>query len=871
MKSCHAKALGCLLVGIAQLAYATDIGLALAAAERATAPPNPPAIEDKLNWIEYLDNQVTKRIAISGFRRLGYHLTWVNGDQTAFALDNFSGLGGQRFTDLGSISVTGTRVFDTLTFNATIQDSRFRDPDNQRFLFEYARGPWRANYGDLFGTLTNTNPYASLNRTLRGGSLEFKSGGLTAKALTSQARGQARTLSFSGNNSTGPYFLQSSQIIRGSETVRLDGTTLQAGRDYILTPEIGVIEFTRSVSPSSTIVITFEVRGSNQEGGSVSGVGVTYDAQRAGRLGVTVIQQRAGSGRFLGTQRTELFQGFGAASTPYTLQFEPLRPNPITIRVDGIIQAEGADYFFDALNPAVFFFRRFIPTTSEISVVYTPRPTGTVDGDREVIGADYRYPLGTKGRNGTASLSYAQGRLKSPINPQSGAATGLDLLWNDGPATLTFRARDIEPGYTSVETRTFNRNERATDFRLDMRPNIRTTYGTSLSNSRITIRTTDTSGNVSFRPARSTSAGVFYDLVSETNRQMPLRVSLDRGLVSNNQNDSRTDTLRIGTRGEFGGNTWTANLLSANGSAPVSFSTGAARSDFNLFGLEAGLSRRQSGAWTFDWQGSVNEATSGDTSGTGFRSDFRVNYNREKLTVSTGWSAVDSGGLTNLGGFTGGSGLGLGESGFSGGLGNILTEATRSSRVSLDANYQPISTLGVRGGVYQTFTRGSVSSNSKTTGYLLSADTTVGRQQLTLSLDQSQTEFIGSVSTSRATSISAGLQGEFSRRLGYSFRANSLQTGGSSLFRQNGSFFEGSLSYLLAARETLSFDFALGSSTGNFGQDDRSLGLFYGYRLIENARLNVGYRYRNVINRDPSVTSGQYRFSGLDLELSFVF
>lgn len=871
MKPCHARALGCLLAGASAVASATDVGLALGAAERATAPPNRPAREDRLNWIEFLDNQVTKRIAISGYRRLGYHLTWVTGDKTAFELDNFSGLGGQRFTDLGSITVSGARVFDTLTFNATIQDSRFRDPDNNRFLFEYTRGPWRANYGDLFGTLTNTNPYANLNRTLRGGSLEYKSGGFTAKALTSQARGQARTLSFSGNNSTGPYFLQSSQIIRGSETVRLDGVVLEAGRDYILTPEIGVIEFTRSVSPSSTVVVTFEVRGSNQEGGSVSGVGMSYDAKRAGRFGVTAIQQRAGSGRFLGSQRTELFQGFGAASTPYTLQFEPLDTRPITIRVDGIIQAEGADYVFDTLNPAVFFFRRFIPTTSEISVVYTPRPTGTVDGDREVYGADYRYPLGASGRNGTASLSYAVGRLKSPVNPQSGAAKGLDLFWNDGPATLTFRARDIAPGYTSVETRTFNRNERAYDFRLEMRPNLRTTYGTSHSNSRITIRTTDINGNVAYRPARSTTAGVFYDLVSETNRQMPLRVSADRSRVNNNGNDSLADTMRLGTRGEFAGNSWTANLVRATGFAPTSFAANSPKNDFKLFGIEAGINRRQSGSWTFDWQGSVNQAESGDRSGTGFRSDFRVNYNRDKLTVSTGWNAVDSGGLTNLGGFTGGSGLGLGESGFSGGLGNILTEATRSSRVSVDANYQPLTNLSVRGGVYQTFTRGSVSSNSKTTGYLLSTDATWGRQQMTLSVDQSQTEFIGSSTTSRATSISAGLQGEFSRRLSYSLRASSLQTGGTSQFRQNGGYVEGGLSYLLTPRESINFDFALGSSTGNFAQEDRSLGLFYGYRIIENARLNVGYRYRNVINRDPDVTSGQYRFSGLDLELSFVF
>jgi hypothetical protein len=65
-------------------------------------------------------------------------------------------------------------------------------------------------------------------------------------------------------------------------------------------------------------------------------------------------------------RRTEQFYGFGAPSTPYDLQFPPLRDanNPIIITVGGVPQVEGVDYYFDELLPYRFYFTRYMPQQS---------------------------------------------------------------------------------------------------------------------------------------------------------------------------------------------------------------------------------------------------------------------------------------------------------------------------------------------------------------------------------------------------------------------------------------------------------------------------------------------------------------------------
>lgn len=819
---------------------------------------------------QYVRRTVLDRTQLAGFRRLGYHIIDINGDSEAFAIDNYGGQGDRRFTDQGTLSITANKVLDLISFTATVQDSRFRDPDNDRFRLEYDRGPLLVAYGDLRGNLTNSNTYASLNRTLRGVEVGFTKGNFRLQALQSQARGQARTISFNGNNSPGPYFLNATQIVRGSETVRVDGIVQAPGLDYTLTPEAGILEFQRSISPSSTVVVTFEIYGANAQTGSVAGAGLTYDMKKSGRIGFTAIQQKAGSASSVGTQRTELFQGFGPAGTPYTLQFTPWPSRPITIRVDGVVQVLGVDYTFDTSIPSVFYFNRFIPSTSEVSVLYTPLPTTTTDGDRTVWGLDYRLPLGKRGANGMWTTEFASGRMESPLDPLSGLARSTTVLWQDGPVTLNGRLKSVDPGFTSVETRTFNRNEKSVDVRAEIAPNSAYRYGVNHSNSLIAVRRRDNNGNLITSPARSTNVGSFYELLPE-GPGTPIRMEWQRSRARLTGNDSSVDTIRASTGDMTRGTEWRIGAVRQTGRAPVSSSSGAARQSFTVNGIEARATRQEGDRWTLDAQSSITSADAGGERGTGTRLDLSTTYSIPKLAISASWSDANSGGVTSLGGFTDGSSIGLGESGFTNTGGIVQLESTRQQRLALNAAYFPFDGLSVRGAAYRYSQSGQISSNSETTGFSVGIDSLIKDHRIFVSADLSSTKFLDSPFTSEATTLSLNADGPLLRKMRYSFRASQLVTGGTSQFRQNGGFIEGSLVYDLTDRIAFIADASRGNSSGYLAQEDRSFGLSASYRIWENLRFNAGYRYRSVTNLDPGQTSGAYRFNGLDFELTFSF
>jgi hypothetical protein len=357
------------------------------------------------NPLQWLNRDVLQRIQITGYRQFGFHSHSVVGDRQAFESLTYYGMGDRRFTDTGNMTFTGRNVFGLFNFDMQLQDSRFRDPQGQRISLNYNQGPWAVDAGDIQGSLLNTNTFASLNKSMKGLSAGFKSGRFAVKALRSDTKGSARTISIQGNNSSGPYYLQTSQIIADSEQVQLDGREMVLGKDYVINYEIGAITFIdRLVAPTSTILVSYEALGFNSAPGLVQGVGASYNMGKFGQIGLTHIEQKSRSGGGL-SSRIEQFQGFGAPSTPYFLQFEPLETRPVLIRVDGIVQREFIDYNFDAQNRSIFYFRRFMPATANIEVIYTPRPTASVDGDRRVLGFDYRLPFG---KNNGSYIQYSQ-------------------------------------------------------------------------------------------------------------------------------------------------------------------------------------------------------------------------------------------------------------------------------------------------------------------------------------------------------------------------------------------------------------------------------------------------------------------------------
>ena len=204
------------------------------------------------NWWE---REVWSRLAYSGSRTIGYQSYRFEGDPDTFSSLTNYGTGLQHFTDIGNLTVQGNKVFGLLDFRATFTDNRFSDPEQQQYTLNYKRGLYDMSYGTIQASLLSGNRFLNFSRSLNGYVGDYKAKNLEAKLITSTVRGQARTVTIEGNNTSGPYYLSSGRIIGGSIRILLDGVELRQGDDFIVDVTVGSITFIgRVIPPTSTII-----------------------------------------------------------------------------------------------------------------------------------------------------------------------------------------------------------------------------------------------------------------------------------------------------------------------------------------------------------------------------------------------------------------------------------------------------------------------------------------------------------------------------------------------------------------------------------------------------------------------------------------
>ncbi len=833
--------------------------------------------EELLDWF---NDQIIERTTITGSRRIAYHDHTISGDREAFNLSNYYGFGDRSITDFGNIYVSGNNVLGVLNFNFNIQDDRFQDPQGEKFAVDYKRGLWDIHLGDTYGSLLNTNRLASFSKTLRGASVGYRSGGFQTKVIVSEVKGEPRTIALNGNNSPGPYFLQSSQIVRGSERVEVDGIPQVFGTDYTIDYDLGAISFVnrstleaKLIPPTSTIVVSYEVFGFGGQTGSLTAAGLSYDMGSAGRIGFTGMQQKTGASGGLST-RLEKFQGFGAAGTPYILQFTPMPGTPVVIRVDGVLQAEGVDYTFDPDNQSIFYFNRFIPFTSTVDVLYTPKPTATVDGDRQTWGIDYRLPLGERGRDGAVVYSRAYGELTNSPTPLSGMAESLEARWGRGPWEFIGSVRNVPDDFVSVETTGFNRNEKAADMRFNYTPNERVTYGLSHRNSSISQRVSQSDGTVVTVPTRFTSASASVRLTPGTEGRLPWTFEHIRNKSRNLQGETRIDTSTVSTSKTWGPASLRVGLSHQDAEGPATVNGTLTNRKIKLDTVEL------RGTYTPTLDLSMNLSTSfsyinaGDDTGQGRDIQFGARWApNDRFSLTGNYTDSDAGEISTLGTLSGGYGLGYNGNGFSGGIGTSpLLGVSNLRRLSLTSQWQPWDRLSLNVGATSYETQGSVSSNTKTQSLFFSADfdwNDYSRVSGGISLDR--TEYIQSDFRSNATNWYLAMDGAPPGRFSYSLTMSGLLTGGNSSFAQDSNAIDARANYLLGERHSLAFSYSTGAISGYYPQDTTDWALTYQYKIWESLALNISYRERDVFNRDPLLTSGQYSSKGFDIELAFNF
>lgn len=794
----------------------------------------------------------------------------ITGDTETYQSLTYYGQGGKALTDYGQMNVVGRKVFGVLNFQMQLQNNYFGDPQGQKVSLNYDKGPFKIDVGDIQGSLLNTNQFASFNKTLKGVMTGYHSGNLQLKAVRSSVKGSVRTVSLQGNGSQGPYYLNASQIIADSERIMVDGVPMKLGTDYTINYDVGSITFNnKTVAQTSTIVASYETYGFNTNTGTIQGVGGAYDFGKYGQLGLTSMQQLVGGNRSL-SSRVDLFQGFGAPSTPYFLQFVPLASLPIIVKVDGIIQTLGIDYVFDKGNPSIFYFLRFMPTTSNIDVTYTPQPTQAVSGNRKVTGFDYTLPIGAKGKLGSINFSQATGKLEDSLTPQSGTARGLSAFLNFKGLRFQGSVKDVPAGYVSIETRGFNRNERATNFQVDgNRGHLR--YGASTENSVVTTQSTNAQGGSTFSSGRVTNSRLFANL---DQKQGSWSLEESRSTTTGASGDTRIDTTSLSNTRRSGKLSVSLGLQRLSGFGPLASAGGTTfgsviSNGFNLRSdYDAGHNLTLAGRANF------SSTTTNGQSGNGTDMSFSAGYHPAgAFSLDASYAVSKAGQMAALSQFQNGLGYGYGGNGFSGAPGGTPygNGATDVKALQLFSTLRLNKRSNLESHFIRSETQGDVSSNTQTVTFGGGLQTDLGGTNLlNLSLDRTNTRYFGTDNASGATTFDVYLNGSPIKKWTYRLGMSTLLSSGTQ-YAQDRYAFDGGLTRRIAQNQTLSFQFQSGHTTGYLPQDDGLLGLFYSYQLYKNVAVVSSYKVRHLSNLDPAQQTGWYRAKGFDVELTFDF
>ena len=833
-----------------------------------------PVVQRK-SWFQ---NNVIDRLTWSGSRTLGYQMFRFDGDEETFRLYTNAGTGGQTFTDIGSLTVNGTNVLGFLNFNAAFVDNRFADPEQQQYNLLYKRNAWELGYGTVRASITSNNPFVSFNRSLDGSIVGFKQGRFEGKLIQSETRGAAETITIEGNNTSGPYFLQSGRVIPDSIQVQVDGVSQILGVDYTANYSLGNITFVkRVIAPTSSINVSFESYDIGGSRGTIRGAGTSYDFGWAGRVGFTLVEQLTGDAN-ANPDRDERSFGFGRPGDQYFLQFEPDLTFPIRVQVNGIPRSfsvgdDGiSDFFIDPKLPILIISRVAIPTTQEIIFTYRPKLVNAASGDRRVSGFDYRLPVGNSGRS-FLNYSQAYGEQRG-LTPVRGKAETFGMRLDEGKGEFEANFRKIDPGFRTVEQTGFNRNEDSVEYKFDyytkgLRSQLRT------ANSAISLLGSDATLSTTARSVRQEA------IFSYTDPSLVRRASMG-GVIGfgHSQSLSISQTRTTADSDSFlstVGFTESYQLKKFTFSGTVENQIGFGRingtqSDVGINTFRTGVGYAATAQLGLNLLVSQSRISAGSTTSTGY--DYSLNANLLDIgpwSGSLGYALSDSGTLASLTGFLNGNGIGFGGSGFAGGTGGgtVSTGQLKSKRLSIAAEHRINDRLSFNVSHLNQDSEGLSTSNASlvTTGFSTSW---IPNNQSTLSLDYFINDVnyrSGSVGNTGSTSFTLYYSTSPSTLWNFNLGVNSTKSTGGT-FAQSSDALNFDAGYRINDRQRLFFGLNAAKIRGDLSQDDIGVNAGYSYRIFSGIFLTGRYTLRDLANLDSATTAGAFRSNGLSLELT---
>jgi hypothetical protein len=415
------------------------------------------------SWADPLWRGVGDRVAVSGSKTYSVLSLSVAGNRDVFYDDNYGF--SPRYRNETNLTLAGS-LFSGLSVTATLSNNRW-NPNDRTVAFNYQRGKTKASMGDITASLSG-NELVSFSRRLQGATITQDLGVCSVTAIASRTKAATRTVSLAGNNTPGPYYLGASQIVDGSERVKIDEREILRSdssgvSNYTFDSFSGILTFRDGliVPSTSTIAVSFETQSYNSTPGSIWGLRTDVPVGKRAGIGLTYLTQQSNRDSEQIRQITEPFPGNNSLSWPYELLYIPLEGS-VTVKVDGLLQIPPADYTINYPLHYVLFTRP-IPSSSTILVTYIPQPERAVSADRSVMGLDARLKVS----DGLTLTGQFARSTRDYSGLAGGGAATLRAVGKYGKLNFTANLRSIDKSFAPVETAGFFRNERGGN--LDLR------------------------------------------------------------------------------------------------------------------------------------------------------------------------------------------------------------------------------------------------------------------------------------------------------------------------------------------------------------------------------------------------------------------
>jgi hypothetical protein len=425
------------------------------------------------DWFDQWERSTGTSIKASGSANMSFRNDSISGGATAiqsFQEDNYLGRGANGVYNDVNMHVDAT-LFNSFHYSTDINNNLYTRPDSNRMKMEYKTKSTDILMGDINAGFQG-NSLIDFNRYLSGVEMtNHWTKSFQTSILAARTKADTQTRVIPGNNSSGPYFVFSGQIVQGSVHVRVDNGDKVEGKDYTLDPISGQLNFLNGVivAQTSTIAVSYETLDVGQGSGGVYGFRSELLPNNDTKVGMTyVIQQSPGSAA--ATAYTQQFFGnplpFATNNLDYPI--DPTKVGLTKVTVNNIPQILGTDYTINNTNYDQFYMTRALNTTDVIQITYYPLNANPTPGNRSVFGLDGRVGFG---RLGSMTLETAFSGLSITGKGVDGQAW--QAKFNLTPAKnlrTDIILKNVGPSYSSIQTPGFNQNEKSIQLSSEYSP-----------------------------------------------------------------------------------------------------------------------------------------------------------------------------------------------------------------------------------------------------------------------------------------------------------------------------------------------------------------------------------------------------------------